>query len=253
MSQDPEEPRPSEQDGGVPEPSASGEPGDHDAGRSERPTYTPPSYVPPVSLDKDRDSATEPIPPGPLQPGATQPLPPSAPPLPGTAQQPGQQGSGQQEPPGYPATGYPGAHQYPAAPAQYPQAQGQQYPQGQQGYPGQTPYGQAPAPYGQAPYGQPAQYNQGYSQYAYGPPEPKGLSIASMVCGIAVYVGFGFFILPQIAAVVLGHMGLAREPAGRGMALAGLIMGYVGIALTIAFIVFFVVVLGVASNRGYTY
>ena len=76
-----------------------------------------------------------------------------------------------------------------------------------------------------SPYGQPAYYGM--------PAEPKVLSIASMCCGIAIFVGFGFFILPQIAAVILGHLALKQEPAGKGMAIAGLVMGYLGLALTV--------------------
>ena len=83
------------------------------------------------------------------------------------------------------------------------------------------------------------------------PPEPKGLSIASMCCGIAAFVGLGFFVLPQIAAVILGHLALKREPAGRGMAIAGLVMGYVAIAITVVIIVIFAAVAGSARNRGY--
>ena len=76
------------------------------------------------------------------------------------------------------------------------------------------------------------------------PPEPKGLSIASLCCGIAAFVGLGFFLLPQLAAVILGHMALKREPSGKGMAIAGLVMGYVGIALALLVIV--VIALGLA-------
>lgn len=212
-----------------------------DGGRPERPKYTPPSYAPPVSLDKDRGNPTEPIPSNP-----TQPLPPGAPPLPGAARQaPAGQQPGQ--PQGFPAPSAspsvppaqpPAAHQGPAYPAAaYPP--GPAYP-GPQGYGNQQAYpGQGVPP--------------GYGQYAYAPPEPRGLSIAAMVCGISVFVGFGFFGLPQIAAVVLGHLGLAREPAGRGMALAGLIMGYVGIGLTIAGLLFFVILLNMAQNSRYGY
>lgn len=124
---------------------------------------------------------------------------------------------------------------------------------GQQQY-GQQPYGQQP--YGQQPYGAPAQYGQSsgpfntYGQPSYYgvPPEPKGLSIASMCCGIAAFVGLGFFLLPQLAAVILGHMALKREPAGRGMAIAGLVMGYAGIALAILVFVLIAVGLAVGSS-----
>lgn len=116
-----------------------------------------------------------------------------------------------------------------------------------------TPYGGAPQqPYEQQPFGTPAPYGRAggtfnaYGQPAYDgvPPEPKGLSIASMCCGIAVFVGFGFFILPQVAAVILGHLALMREPGAKGMAIAGLVLGYVGIALTVLVIVIISIVAG---------
>jgi hypothetical protein len=149
---------------------------------------------------------------------------------------------------------------------------GQQPYTGQQPDTGQQPYASQTAPdrgqysspyppiYGQpaAPYGQPSPYAQPGSPNAYGqpayygaPPAPKSLSIASMCCGIAALVGFGFFLLPQLAAVILGHMALRREPAGRGMAIAGLVMGYVGIAVTILVLVIFGLVIGTARNSGY--
>ena len=80
------------------------------------------------------------------------------------------------------------------------------------------PYSQQPGPYSQGgiPYSQP-----GY----YGVPEPKTLSIASMVCGIASVI-MGFLLLPQVAAIVTGHMALKREPSGKGMSITGLVLGY---------------------------
>lgn len=136
-----------------------------------------------------------------------------------------------------------------------------QYGQGAAGYsqskePFGTPSQYGQQPYGQQPYGAPAQYGQSSGPFnAYGqpsyygvPPEPKGLSIASMCCGIAAFVGLGFFLLPQLAAVILGHMAIKREPAGRGMAIAGLVMGYAGIALAILVAVLIVVGLAVGSS-----
>lgn len=104
------------------------------------------------------------------------------------------------------------------------------------------PYGQPSGPYG-VTYGQPSYYGM--------PPEPKSLSIASLCCGIAVFLGLGIFILPQIAAVVLGHMGYLREPAGRGLAIAGLVLGYLGLALTAIVLTFIVVAIFAAANAGY--
>ena len=261
-------------------------PGESGESQPERPKYTPPSYIPPVTLDKDPSNATEPIPSNPTQP-LQHHLPPGAPPIPGApgpaAQQPGQQGFSQQGPPTSGAQSPSQQFRSGAVPQQvqggYPGPQGQN--QGQfgqnQGQFGQNQnqYGQNQNQYGQYPGAQPpgspypgAQYpgagfqgpaqgypgyaQPGYGQFPYAPPAPKGLSLASMICGIAVFVGFGFFILPQIAAVVLGHMGLRREPAGRGFAIAGLVMGYVGVALTLLFLVFFIIAVSSARSP-YTY
>ncbi|MEV7133680.1 DUF4190 domain-containing protein [Arthrobacter sp. NPDC093128] len=115
-------------------------------------------------------------------------------------------------------------------------------PQGSQPAPPSNPYGQPSGPYGIV-YGQPSYYGM--------PPEPKSLSIASLCCGIAVFLGLGIFILPQIAAVVLGHLAYLREPAGRGLATAGLVLGYLGLALTAIVLTFIVVAIFAAANAGY--
>lgn len=88
-----------------------------------------------------------------------------------------------------------------------------------------TPPPQAypPAQYGQAPPG----YGYGYQPYA--PTPTDGKAIASLVLSLAWMCGPG-----SIAAVVLGH--LSRSEAKKqnrppsGLALAGLILGYAGIA-----------------------
>jgi hypothetical protein len=104
--------------------------------------------------------------------------------------------------------------------------------------PGQPSYGAQP------PY--PA-YQQPYPPYPPAPPT-NGLAIAALVCGVG-----GFFIgLSFIPAIICGH--LARRQIrqtgeqGAGMALAGIILGYVGTALFIAVIVLFVVI---ASKIGH--
>ena len=53
--------------------------------------------------------------------------------------------------------------------------------------------------------------------------EAKGLSITSMVLGIASLV-MGWTFLVPIAGMVTGFMGLKREPAGKGFAVTGLIL-----------------------------
>ncbi len=82
---------------------------------------------------------------------------------------------------------------------------------------------------------------------AYAPiPPTSGLAIASLVCGIlailssCVYVG----ILFGIPAVITGHMAMKsfknpQEPRnGKGMAIAGLVCGYLGSLITLGVILF---------------
>ena len=57
----------------------------------------------------------------------------------------------------------------------------------------------------------------------YLPTPPRGMSVASMVLGL-VSIAFGFtFILP-VVSLILGIVGIRREPAGRGMAITGVIL-----------------------------
>jgi len=64
------------------------------------------------------------------------------------------------------------------------------------------------------------------------PPEKSGRAIASLICGLL------FFVFPAaVAAIILGHLALseirkgAGRLTGRGMAITGLVLGYIGIAL----------------------
>jgi hypothetical protein len=69
----------------------------------------------------------------------------------------------------------------------------------------------------------------------HGEPQTNGKAIASLVCGIASVTVL--WLLAAIPAIVLGHISRSeiRRSAGRlsggGMALAGLIMGYISIAI----------------------
>jgi hypothetical protein len=104
-------------------------------------------------------------------------------------------------------------------------------PAGQYGYPAPTP---PAAPYGGYP-GYP-----GYGgQPAWGGPAPaNGLGTAAMVLGIVAVVGFclyGVNIILGILALIFGIIGLGRakrgEATNRGMAIAGIILGSVGVVL----------------------
>jgi Domain of unknown function (DUF4190)/Domain of unknown function (DUF1707) len=76
------------------------------------------------------------------------------------------------------------------------------------------------------------------------------LAIAALVCGIA-QIFFGLFT--GIPAIILGHLARRRiretGEDGDGMALAGLILGYIGAALTVVVIVAVIVLFGAVAHR----
>tara|TARA_B110000495_G_C22849124_1_gene495141 strand:- start:223 stop:549 length:327 start_codon:yes stop_codon:yes gene_type:complete len=76
---------------------------------------------------------------------------------------------------------------------------------------------------------------------------PQEMAIVSLVAGILSLTMCGIFA--AIPAIICGHIGMKKadrgEASGRGMAMAGMIMGYVSLVLTVLFIAiyaFFVVV-----------
>jgi hypothetical protein len=98
------------------------------------------------------------------------------------------------------------------------------------------------------PQGQPyPPYQQPY--WGYPPPRPtNGLAVAAFVCGLAQFV----VVLTFIPAIVCGHLARAQirrtGEAGGGLALAGLILGYVGGALLIGLVLALV---AIAVNSGH--
>ncbi|NKX52141.1 DUF4190 domain-containing protein [Arthrobacter deserti] len=87
-----------------------------------------------------------------------------------------------------------------------------------------APYGEQPGPDAR----QGAYSGPGYAPLPFEPfrPEKRGMSTAALVAGIVSLVTVGTLFIPQILAIVFGHLALRREPSGRAMALTGLIMGY---------------------------
>ncbi|MEH0934260.1 DUF4190 domain-containing protein [Micromonospora psammae] len=82
----------------------------------------------------------------------------------------------------------------------------------------------------------------------------SGTATAAMVLGIVgVFGGWCVFGLPCVLAVILGHVGLHDTrnglKSGRGMAVAGLVLGYVFVAPMIALtvMVFFGGLIGAAT------
>ena len=122
--------------------------------------------------------------------------------------------------------------------------------------PGDQPSGQQPGGYGQQPggYGQPGQHPPppGYGQQPFGQPghagpQKNGMGIASLVLGILSLVSWFFFIggLFGLIAIILGVIALGRVKRGeannKGVAIAGIVTGAIGLLLTV------LVVVGVAA------
>jgi hypothetical protein len=107
--------------------------------------------------------------------------------------------------------------------------------------PPQQPYGAYQQDY--QPYNQPAR---GY--YA-GPmaPATSGYAIASLICSLLGYIGvFGF---GPILGIIFGHLALREIDRsngmlqGRGLAQAGLILGYIALGLALLMLVALVIIL----------
>lgn len=105
------------------------------------------------------------------------------------------------------------------------------------GYPA-SPYTSYPAYAGQAYSAQPAKTNV--------------LAIISMIAGIAGLTLLFGTILPSVAAVIMGHISQKQIRTtgenGKGMALAGLITGYVGLALAVIFWIIVIVIVVAFAN-----
>ncbi len=117
-----------------------------------------------------------------------------------------------------------------------------------------APYGSAPAPYGLAPAPvPPAPAYAAWGQPVYAAAPPKGLSVASMVIGLVSVVFFWTFLCP-IVGLVLGIVGIRREPAGRGFAVAGLILNGILLLIPVVVLVFLLAagaaVFGAAATSG---
>jgi len=123
-----------------------------------------------------------------------------------------------------------------------------------------NPYGQQPPSggYQQPGYGQQyptggfPQYPPQYPGYPGGMQRPKegsGLAVGSLVCSI---VGIVLCFVVTIAGIVMGHIAYAKakrgEAEGQGVALAGIIVGYVGIGLNILALIF---IFGVGVTTGF--
>ncbi|WP_305093539.1 DUF4190 domain-containing protein [Prescottella sp. R16] len=130
--------------------------------------------------------------------------------------------------PQFPGPGFGPGPQY-GPPPQF--GQPQQF--GTPGYGQPQPYGQMPPSYPTAPYG-------GYPQHPV-PVGTNGLAIGSL---IASSLGF-FYGFPALVGIVLGVLALGQikrtGQQGRGLAIAGIVVGGVFVTLFLVFLIFVLV------------
>ncbi len=104
-----------------------------------------------------------------------------------------------------------------------------------------SPYAAPPAYPSAAAYGYPPRGAYGYPAV----PRNNGLAIASMVCSFFFWV----YGIPAVLAVIFGFIARSQirrsngAERGAGMALAGIIIGFVGIALGVVLVIVVVVAL----------
>lgn len=132
----------------------------------------------------------------------------------------------------------------PAAGAGYPSAPPPPGPSW--GSPGSSPSGAWSAPGSEPPppsWGPPpGAYGPGYGPPPYRPPASgtNAMAIASLVCSIAGLISCG---IGAVLGVIFGHISLSQikrdggTQPGRGLAIAGLVVGYLLIFFTLAFII----------------
>ncbi|SIT76132.1 DUF4190 domain-containing protein [Microbacterium sp. RU33B] len=182
--------------------------------------------------------------PTPQDPTTPVPPAPSAPPAPAYEQPTYEQPTQPTLPYGQPAQPAPPAYGQPAQPAQ------PAYGQPGYGQPAQ-PYGQAP--YGQAPYGQAPAYGGGYGYPT--APKTNTLAIVSLVAAISAWVILPF--IGSVVAVITGHMSLKQlktsGEGGRGLALAGTIVGWVGVGFVVLMLAIFVPIIIYGISQGARY
>jgi hypothetical protein len=115
----------------------------------------------------------------------------------------------------------------------------QQQPDGSGGQAPYQPYG-TPDPYGQQPYPVP---------YA-APAQTNGMAIASLVVSIVSLTACCG--LTGIVGAILGHVSRKqireRNEGGAGMALAGVIIGWIGFGIALLVIAFYAIIFIIAAN-----
>lgn len=87
-------------------------------------------------------------------------------------------------------------------------------------------------------------------------PTPAPMAMGPRTNTLAIISLIGAFVLP-LAGIICGHIALGQikrtGEGGRGLALAGTILGYVFTAFWLLYIVFFIVLAGIAASTGSYY
>ncbi len=97
-----------------------------------------------------------------------------------------------------------------------------------------------------------------YVQQVAAPKQPRGMSIGGMVLGIVAWAValLSFFLLSPLSLLLsliglpLSIFGLKKEPTGRGMAVTGIVLNAIGVALGV--ILTIVALIGLASGSSTT-
>lgn len=115
----------------------------------------------------------------------------------------------------------------------------------------EEPQSTPPAPYTPpAQYSPPAQYVAPSAQYAPsqpGPVAPVPTNTAAILSLVSSIIGFFSLGLLSLVGVILGHVSLSQikrtREGGRPLAVAGLVIGYIGIGFWLLLIIGFIVLL----------
>ncbi|MEU6932219.1 DUF4190 domain-containing protein [Streptomyces sp. NPDC046385] len=128
-------------------------------------------------------------------------------------------------------------------------------PGGAYGYPTPAPVPPATPSYGYPPASPYPSYGAGYGQPGWQQSPSNGMGTTAMVLGIIAVAGFcmyGLGIVLGVLALIFGIIGMKKanrgEATNRGMALAGVILGSIGILVSAVFLGFMVWVISQDSS-----
>ena len=100
--------------------------------------------------------------------------------------------------------------------------------------------------------------NYGYNGYNNMPPQPgpgSGFAITSLVCGIlsilCCYCTLGVTVIPAIMAIIFGIVA-QKKGQSKGLSIAGIITGVIGLLLSLGMIIYIVFVGGITFLESFS-